>query len=118
MIFISYILLVTLMKDVRRVFMYHGAEHKVISCYERGLDLTVENAKRMPREHSRCGTTFLFFVIAVSIMVFVLVNFMIEKCGLVVSSDVGGAKVLNALIKLGFKLLFLPVVAGDRKSVV
>ena len=112
LIFISYILLVTLMKDVRRVFMYHGAEHKVISCYERGLDLTVENAKHMPREHSRCGTTFLFFVIAVSIMVFVLVNFMIEKCGLVVSSDVGGAKVLNALIKLGFKLLFLPVVAG------
>ena len=112
LIFISYILLVTLMKDVRRVFMYHGAEHKVISCYERGLDLTVENAKHMPREHSRCGTTFLFFVIAVSIMVFVLVNFMIEKCGLVVSSDVGGAKVLNELIKLGFKLLFLPVVAG------
>lgn len=111
-IFIAYILLVTLMKDVRRVFMYHGAEHKVISCYERGLDLTVENAKHMPREHSRCGTTFLFFVISVSIMVFVLVNFMLEKCGLVVSGDVGGAKVLNALIKLGFKLLFLPVVAG------
>lgn len=111
-IFISYILLVTLMKDVRRVFMYHGAEHKVISCYERGLDLTVENAKHMPREHSRCGTTFLFFVIAVSIMVFVLVNFMLEKCGLVVPSSVSGAKVLNALIKLGFKLLFLPVVAG------
>lgn len=111
-IFISYILLVTLMKDVRRVFMYHGAEHKVISCYERGLDLTVENAKHMPREHSRCGTTFLFFVIAVSIMVFVLVNFMLEKCGLVVPSSASGAKVLNALIKFGFKLLFLPVVAG------
>ena len=111
-IFISYILLVTLMKDVRRVFMYHGAEHKVISCYERGLDLTVENAKHMPREHSRCGTTFLFFVIAVSIMVFVLVNFMLEKCGLVVPSSASGANVLNALIKLGFTLLFLPVVAG------
>lgn len=106
-IFISYILLVTLMKDVRRLFMYHGAEHKVISCYERGLDLTVENAREMPREHSRCGTTFLFFVIAVSIIVFVLVNYMLEACGLLVDS-----KVLNALIKLGFKLLFLPVVAG------
>ena len=111
-IFISYILLVTLMKDVRRVFMYHGAEHKVISCYERGLDLTVENAKHMPREHSRCGTTFLFFVIAVSIMVFVLVNFMLEKCGLVVPSSASGAKVLNALIKRGCEWLFLPVVAG------
>ncbi|MDE7372653.1 MAG: DUF1385 domain-containing protein, partial [Clostridia bacterium] len=106
-IFICYILLVTLMKDVRRVFMYHGAEHKVISCYEHGLDLTVENAKTMRREHSRCGTTFLFLVVSVSILVFVLINFMLERCGLLV-----GTKVLDALIKLGFKLLFLPVVAG------
>lgn len=106
-IFICYILLVTLMKDVRRVFMYHGAEHKVISCYEHGLDLTVENARTMRREHSRCGTTFLFFVVTVSILVFVLINFMLEKCGLLV-----GQKALDALIKLGFKLLFLPVVAG------
>ena len=111
-IFISYILLVTLMKDVRRVFMYHGAEHKVITCYEHGLDLTVENAKKMRREHSRCGTTFLFIVVAVSILVFVLINYMITACNLVVPSSVGGYKVLNTLIKLGFKLLFLPVVAG------
>lgn len=106
-IFICYILLVTLMKDVRRVFMYHGAEHKVISCYEHGLELTVENARKMRREHSRCGTTFLFFVVTVSILVFVLINFMLDRCGLLV-----GNKVLDALIKLGFKLLFLPVVAG------
>ncbi len=79
-IFLSYIVLVSLIKDVRRVFMYHGAEHKVISCYEHGLDLTVENAKKMRREHSRCGTTFLFFVVTVSILVFVLINFMLEKC--------------------------------------
>lgn len=111
-IFISYILLVTLMKDVRRVFMYHGAEHKVITCYEHGLDLTVENAKKMRREHSRCGTMFLFIVVAVSILVFVLINYMITACNLVVPSSVGGYKVLNTLIKLGFKLLFLPVVAG------
>lgn len=111
-IFISYILLVSIMKDIRRVFMYHGAEHKTIACFEHGLDLTVENAKKMKREHSRCGTTFIFFVIAVSIMVFVLINFMLEKCGLLVSNDVTAYKVLNALIRLGFKLLFLPVVAG------
>ena len=111
-IFISYILLVTLMKDVRRVFMYHGAEHKVITCYEHGLDLTVENAKKMRREHSRCGTTFLFIVVAVSILVFVRINYMITAFNLVVPSSVGGYKVLNTLIKLGFKLLFLPVVAG------
>lgn len=113
-IFISYILLVSVMKDIRRVFMYHGAEHKTIACYEHGLELTVENAKTMRREHSRCGTTFIFFVISVSIMVFVLINFMLEKCGLLVTVDsVGKAyKVVNALIRLGFKLLFLPVVAG------
>lgn len=114
-IFVSYILIVSLMKDVRRVFMYHGAEHKVITCYEHGLDLNVENAKKMRREHSRCGTTFLFFVVAVSILVFVLINVMIEKCGLSVSADQlgkAGAKVVNGLIKIGFKLLFLPVVAG------
>lgn len=111
-IFICYILLVTLMKDVRRVFMYHGAEHKVITCYEHGLDLTVENAKKMRREHSRCGTTFLFFVVAISIMVFVLINFMLEKCGLVVQGSGAGVKIANGLIKIAFKLLFLPVVAG------
>lgn len=111
-IFISYILLVTLMKDVRRVFMYHGAEHKTISCYEHGLELTVENARGMSRQHSRCGTTFLFFVLTVSIIVFALVNFMLEKCGLLVASSVSGYKIFNALIKLGFKLLFVPVVAG------
>jgi len=106
-IFILYIVLVSIMKDIRRVFMYHGAEHKVIACYEHGLELTVENAKKMKREHSRCGTTFLFFVITVSILVFVLINFMLERCGLLVDS-----KVLNALIRLGFKLIFLPVVAS------
>ncbi len=111
-IFISYILLVTLMKDVRRVFMYHGAEHKTISCFEHGLELTVENARGMSRQHSRCGTTFLFFVLVVSIVVFALVNFMLDRCGLLVASSVGGYKVFNALIKLGFKLLFVPVVAG------
>lgn len=111
-IFVAYILLVTLMKDVRRVFMYHGAEHKTISCFEHGLDLTVENARGMSRQHSRCGTTFLFFVLVVSIIVFALVNFMLDRCGLLVASGVAGYKVLNALIKLGFKLLFVPVVAG------
>ncbi len=111
-IFICYILLVTLLKDVRRVFMYHGAEHKTISCFEHGLDLTVENARGMSRQHSRCGTTFMFFVLVVSIIVFALVNFMLDRCGLLVSNSVGGYKALNALIKLGFKLLFVPVVAG------
>ena len=106
-IFVAYILSITLMKDIRRVFMYHGAEHKVINCYERGLDLTVENARGCPKAHSRCGTTFMFIVIVVSIVVFALVNWMLDAVGWVTDSSV-----LNALIKLGVKLLFLPVVAG------
>ena len=107
LIFISYILLVTLMKDVRRVFMYHGAEHKVISCYEHGLELTVENARTMSTQHSRCGTTFTFLVVAVSILVFTLVNWALEKLGWLTDNNM-----LNALIKMPCKLVFLPIVAG------
>lgn len=106
-IFVGYILSITLMKDIRRVFMYHGAEHKVISCYEHGLDLTVENARKMRTEHSRCGTTFMFFVVAVSIVVFALVNWMLDSIGWT-----GFGSVADAFIKLAVKLLFLPVVAG------
>ena len=106
-IFIGYILSITLMKDIRRVFMYHGAEHKVISCYEHGLDLTVENARKMRTEHSRCGTTFIFFVVAVSIIVFALVNWLLDALGWTDFSSV-----VNALVRLAVKLLFLPVVAG------
>lgn len=106
-IFISYILLVTLMKDVKRVFMYHGAEHKVISCFEHGLDLTVENAKKMSTQHSRCGTTFTFLVVMVSILVFTLVNWGLEKLGWLTDNNI-----LNALIKMPCKLIFLPIVAG------
>ena len=107
LIFISYILLVTLMKDVRRVFMYHGAEHKVISCYEHGLELTVENARTMSTQHSRCGTTFTFLVVAVSIIVFAFVNWGLEKLGWLTDNNM-----LNALIKMPCKLVFLPIVAG------
>ena len=106
-IFIGYLLSITLMKDIRRVFMYHGAEHKVISCYEHGLDLTVENARGMRTEHSRCGTTFIFFVVAVSIIVFALVNWMLQEIGWTRFDSV-----VNALVRLAVKLLFLPVVAG------
>ena len=71
LIFISYLLLVGLIKDVRRTFMYHGAEHKTISCYEKGLTLTPENAMKCSRLHSRCGTTFTFIVVIVSIIMII-----------------------------------------------
>lgn len=67
-IFLAYLILCSKQKDVKRVFSYHGAEHKTIFCYEAGLELTVENARKQPRHHPRCGTSFLFVVIIVSIL--------------------------------------------------
>ena len=69
LVFILYLLLVSLMKDIRRVFQYHGAEHKSIACYEAGLDLTPENAKKCTRFHPRCGTSFMFVMILLGIFV-------------------------------------------------
>ncbi|MBO7151314.1 MAG: DUF1385 domain-containing protein, partial [Clostridia bacterium] len=113
-VFVIYILFCTLMKDVKRVFMYHGAEHKVISCYEHELDLTVENAKTMSTQHSRCGTTFLFLVLMVSLGTFTLINWGIGADGLgwLRTGDTPAAFIINILIKTGSKLVFMPVVAG------
>ena len=74
LIFLVYIRLVTMSKDIHRVFEYHGAEHKSIHCYEKGLPLTVENIRPQPREHPRCGTSFLFVVMIVSFLVFSVVS--------------------------------------------
>ncbi len=68
-IFIAYILLVSLMKDIQRTFMYHGAEHKCINCIESGLALNVDNVRKSSKQHKRCGTSFLFFVVLVSVIV-------------------------------------------------
>ena len=73
-IFIIYVLLISQMEDIKRVFMYHGAEHKTINCYESGDDLTPENVARHSRYHKRCGTSFLFIVMVISIVVFMLIT--------------------------------------------
>lgn len=83
-IFITYIALVSLEKDIKRVFMYHGAEHKTIFCYENGQDLTVENVRKFKRFHPRCGTSFMFLMIVVGIvigtvLVLVLPDFIVER---------------------------------------
>ena len=93
-IFVGYILLCTLQRDVKRVFMYHGAEHKTIACYEKGLPLTVENCREQCRLHPRCGTSFLVFVLLISIIVFVFVRV-----------DFGWQRIV-------IKLLCLPLIAG------
>ncbi|MDR2421249.1 MAG: DUF1385 domain-containing protein [Oscillospiraceae bacterium] len=93
-IFTAYIGLTSRVPDMRRVWMYHGAEHKAIFCYERGLELTVENVRAMPRRHPRCGTSFMFLVMLVSILVFSAVSWN------------------GVLMRMGLRLLLLPVVVG------
>ena len=105
-IFIGYILLTSLLKDVKRTYMYHGAEHKTISCYESGLDLTVENVKTCSRVHDRCGTTFTFIVMTISILVFALVN------SLLIELDLSFDGVVGSLFRFAVKLICLPLVAG------
>ena len=108
-IFVLYLVVVSLMKDIRRTFQYHGAEHRTINCFEQGLDLTVENVQKCSTRHNRCGTTFLFFVMLVSILVFSLANWFIAEMG--ITADAVG-KIPLALIKLAIRLGFLPLVAG------
>ncbi|MDR3319349.1 MAG: peptide chain release factor N(5)-glutamine methyltransferase, partial [Clostridiales bacterium] len=102
-IFIAYLALTSFMKDIRRTFMYHGAEHKTINCFEKGLDLTVANVRASSKVHSRCGTTFLFFVVMISILVFMLTGWL-------------AADVLHWgndwYILLAIRLVMLPFVAG------
>ena len=97
-IFMLYLILISRMKDMRRVFSYHGAEHKSIFCYEEGLPLTVENVRKQPRHHPRCGTSFLFVVIVVSIL-----------CSSVVFTYVEWS---NMWVRFGLHLLLLPLVVG------
>jgi uncharacterized protein YqhQ len=93
-IFVLYILLISQMKDIRRLFQYHGAEHKCINCLETGHELTVENAARATRFHKRCGSSFIVFVMLVSIILFFFI------------------KVRNPLLRLGIRILLLPVISG------
>lgn len=93
-IFLLYVLLISRMQDIKRVFMYHGAEHKSINCIENGLPLTVENVRKSSRFHKRCGTSFLLFVMLISIILFIFIRF-----------D-------NRILQLVARLLLVPVIAG------
>jgi release factor-specific protein-(glutamine-N5) methyltransferase len=106
LIFILYIVIIGGIPSLRRVYMCHGAEHKTITCYEEGKELTVENVRGCSRVHDRCGTTFLFLVMLVSILVFSLANVIAVKW---IYTDIDW---VNSAIRIGFKLLLLPVVAG------
>ena len=93
-IFLLYLILCSKQKDMKRVFAYHGAEHKTIFCYERGLELTVDHVRDMPRHHPRCGTSFLFVVLVLSILLFSVVQ------------------VESVLLQMLLKLLLLPVLVS------
>ena len=92
LIFLGFLFCVSHMKDIKRTFMYHGAEHKTIHCYEHSLPLTVENVRQFPKEHPRCGTSFLFVVMIISILVFSFVSWS------------------NPFLRMLLRLLLLPVV--------
>ena len=92
--FVSYVAVISMMKDIRRVFQYHGAEHKVIYNFESGEELTIENARKFTRLHPRCGTSFLLIVLITSIIIFSFVSW------------------TSPLARIGMKLVFFPLIAG------
>lgn len=99
-IFLGYLLLISRMEDIQRVFMYHGAEHKCINCVEHGLELNVENVMKSSREHKRCGTSFLLFVMIVSIIFFLFIH------------------VTSPWLRVIVRLLLLPVIAGVSYEII
>ncbi len=93
-IFIAYVLLISRMEDIQRTFMYHGAEHKCINCIEHGLPLTVDNVRISSRQHKRCGTSFLFFVLAIGIILLLFI------------------RVESPVMRVAVRIALLPVIAG------
>lgn len=100
LIFIAYIAGISLMKDIKRLYMYHGAEHKCINCIEKGRPLTVKDVKRSSRQHKRCGTSFLLFVVLVSVIVFFFI------------------RVDNMALKLILRIALVPVIAGISYEII
>ena len=99
-IFILYILLISRMKDIKRLFMYHGAEHKCINCIEKGRPLTVKNVRRSSRLHKRCGSSFILFVMFVSIVLFFFI------------------RVDSYLLRLALRILLIPVISGISYEII
>ena len=113
-VFIFYIYLVSLMPDIRRTFQYHGAEHKTIACFESHMELTPENAKKCTRFHPRCGTSFMFVMILLGIILSLAVRAVLEcDWGFGIDFEyLTGSKAVETLIYTGIGLLLLPLVMG------
>ncbi|MFI3201298.1 MAG: DUF1385 domain-containing protein [Eubacteriales bacterium] len=99
-IFVGYVSLISLMKDIRRLYQYHGAEHKCINCMEKGLPLTVENVMKSSKEHRRCGTSFMLLVMVISIFVFFFIT------------------VENPIYRVIYRIGLLPIIAGISYEVI
>ncbi len=100
LIFLAYVVLISLMKDIRRVYQYHGAEHKCINCIESGKELNVHNVMRSSRLHRRCGTSFLLFVVVISIILFFFI------------------RVDSMLLKIVYRVLLIPIIAGVSYEII
>lgn len=109
-IFLSYMILISRMSEMKRVFSYHGAEHKTIRCYEAGLPLTVENVRMQTRLHPRCGTSFLLVVMVISILVFSVASSLLLAAVPALTALRG--TFLFRLLMIVYKLLLLPIVVG------
>ena len=112
-IFLGYMILISKMKDMRRVFSYHGAEHKTIRCYEARLPLTVENVRGMTRRHPRCGTSFLFVVMVLSILLFTVLSAVLNHWIPALRELQENSRVLYNLLMMALKLfIMLPLVVS------
>ena len=109
-IFIAYLALVLLLKDIRRLYMYHGAEHKTINAYEYGVELTPEKVAECSRLHDRCGTSFLFIVLFINIVIISAANWAVFTYVPVIKDVQNG--VLRFLINIAIELVLLPIIAG------
>ena len=107
LIFLGYLALILLLKDIRRLYMYHGAEHKTINAYEHGMSLTPESVKTASRIHDRCGTSFLFIVVLINVLVISLVTW-----GVGITPENIPNRVLRFFAQLGVEIVLLPVIAG------
>ncbi len=105
-IFVGYVYAISFMKDIRRVFQYHGAEHKTINAYESGVDLTVDNVKRYSKVHVRCGTSFIFVVLITNIIVYALIADQLPYGSLIEHN------ILSTFIRWLYHIALLPFVAG------
>ena len=99
-IFVLYVTAISLMKDIKRVYMYHGAEHKCINCIEKAYPLTVENVKKCSRQHKRCGTSFLLFVMFISILFFIFI------------------RVDDPIMRVVIRILLIPVIASVSYEII